>query len=380
MSRRHAEWTSGVLDWCGEASTTLPTARWLPLAELEMDNARSALDWAFGPGGDAELAGHIAANPPRRTASHDAERRQWIQAALARLDQNAHPLVVARLRLTESILSPATNSIVPAQHAIALFEAARSEAWVAISLTILVQGLICAGRLVEAESSIDRALEILRELNMMRTPAYARALARKGEVYLSLDRHAEGREILAESIALSDELRDGYVSYFARFTLSHLEFVEGHASTALRLLQECIAIAQDEGFPFLVGLARDNVADCLLALGQVDAAAIAARDSLPFVRRMGWPLQILGTIHSLAIVAARGGEVHRAARLRGYILQCCRSEGYQLEPAWHRADASLVALLRESLSAAEIEGLEADGACFDEDGAVEAAMTAAFPQ
>ena len=374
VARRHAEWTARLLEWCGDASLSLPTSRWLPVAELEMDNARTALEWALSPAGDALLAGRIAANPPRRTISHDAERRRWIDAALARLDESEHPAVAARLRLTESILSPATESIAPAAHSAALFERAGSDAWLAVSLTILVQGLICAGRLAEAESAIDRALDLLRAADAAHTPAFARALARKCEVLISLDRRSEARRLLAESIALSDDLRDGYSSYFARFTLSHLDFVEGDAGSALQLLQACIAIAQDERFPFLAALARDNVADCQLALGEVDEAASTARESLPFVRRVGWPLQILGTIHTLAIVAARRGDLRRAARLRGYVLERCRTDGYELEPAWHRADASLVALLRGVLNDAEIEALDAEGARLDEDAAVAAAL------
>jgi predicted ATPase/transcriptional regulator with XRE-family HTH domain len=374
VARRHAEWTAQLLEWCGDASLSLPTSRWLPLAELEMDNARGALEWALSPAGDALLAARIAANPPRRTISHDAERRRWIEAALARLDESEHPAVAARLRLTESILSPATESIVPAAHTAALFERAGSDAWVAVSLTILVQGLICAGRLAEAESAIDRALDLLLAADAAHSPVFARALARKGEVMISLDRRSQARRLLAESIALSDDLRDGYSSYFARFTLSHLAFVEGDAASALQLLQACIAIAQDEQLPFLAGLARDNVADCRLALGEVDEAAAAARESLPFVRRVGWPLQILGTIHTLAIVAARRSDFRRAARLRGYVLERCRVDGYELEPAWHRADASLVALLRAALNDVEIEALDAEGARLDEDAAVAAAL------
>jgi hypothetical protein len=45
-----------------------------------------------------------------------------------------------------------------------------------------------------------------------------------------------------------------------------------------------------------------------------------------------------------------------------------------LEPAWHRADASLVALLRGVLNDAEIEALDAEGARLDEDAAVAAAL------
>jgi predicted ATPase len=374
VAQRHGRWVAGFLEWSGDAFLLLPTSRWLPLAELEMDNARVALEWALGSEGDPLVACRIAANPPRRTTSHDAERRRWVEAALARLMDDEHPALAARLWLTLSTLSYATQNIEPAQRAATLFERAGDGVWLAVSLTSLVQGLVCAGRLAEAEAEIDRALGLLRELRLTRSPVFARALARQGEVLISLGRNAGARGLLIDSIALSDKLDDGYASYFARFTLSHLEFVEGNAGRALELLQECIEIAQRGGLPFLAGLARANVVDCRLALGEVEEATSSARDALGFVRRMRWPLQILGAIHTLGIIAARRGEVRCAARLRGYILACCRAEGYRLEPAWQRADETLTGVLRAQLTEAEIESLDAEGAMFDEDQAVDIAL------
>jgi hypothetical protein len=45
-----------------------------------------------------------------------------------------------------------------------------------------------------------------------------------------------------------------------------------------------------------------------------------------------------------------------------------------LEPAWHRADASLVTLLRDALNDEEIEAPDAEGARLDLDAAVSAAL------
>jgi predicted ATPase/transcriptional regulator with XRE-family HTH domain len=377
VARRHAEWVAEFLERASDASLLLATARWLPLVEQEMDNARVAVEWALSAGGDAIIACRIAGNPPRRTATLDGERRRWVETALARLGEAERSTTAARLWLTLSSLSYATHNLEAAQRAGALFEELGDRVWLAVSLTSLVQGLICAGRLEEAMSAIHRALEILRELRMTRSPPFARALARQGEVFLSLGRYAEAREVLVESVALSDLLSDGYASYFARYTLAHLEFVEGNASRTLSLLQQCTEIAEREGSPFLVGLARANVADSRLALGDLDEAQVAATEALSFALRMRWPLQILGEIHTFAIIATRRGDTPCAARLRGYTMERSRVEGYELEPAFQRTDEVLVAELREHLTEAEIESLGAEGALLDEDRAADVAFAVA---
>jgi predicted ATPase/transcriptional regulator with XRE-family HTH domain len=376
-ARRHAEWVAAFLERASDASLRLATSRWLPLVEREMDNARIAVEWALSAEGDDVVACRIAGNPPRRTATHDGERRRWVETALARLRDAEHPTIAARLWLTLSNLSYATHNLDAAQRACLLFEGLGDRVWLAVSLTSLVQGLICAGRLADATSAIDRALEILRELRMTRSPPFARALARQGEVFLSLGRYAEARALLVKSVALSDRLEDGYASYFARFTLAHLEFVEGNPSRTLALLQQCAEIAEREGSPFLVGLARANVADSRLALGDLDEAQVAAREALSFALRMRWPLQILGEIHTFAIIATRRGDARCAARLRSYIMERSRVEGYQLEPAFQRTDEVLVAALREHLTEQQIESLGAEGALLDEDQAADMAFAVA---
>jgi predicted ATPase/transcriptional regulator with XRE-family HTH domain len=377
VARRHAEWIAAFLEQASDASLLLATSRWLPLVEQEMDNARIAVEWALSAEGDVVIACRIAGNPPRRTATLDGERRRWVETALARLGETEHPTIAARLWLTLSNLSYATHNLDAAQRAGALFEDLGDPVWLAVSLTSLVQGLICAGRFPEAASAIHRALEILRELRMTRSPPFARALARQGEVFLSLGRYSEARDLLIESVALSDRLGDGYASYFARFTLAHLEFVEGNASRTLALLQQCTDIAEREGSPFLVGLARANVADSQLALGDLDEAQAAEREALSFALRMQWPLQILGGIHTFAIIATRRGDARCAARLRGYVMERSRVEGYQLEPAFQRTDEILVVALREHLTEAEIQSLGAEGSRLDEDEAADIAFAVA---
>ncbi len=88
LSRRHAEYHRDLLEAAGAAQGETVADGWHTTYVPEIDNLRAALTWAFGPEGDATIAVALAAAsaPLWLEMSLLTECRDWMQAAIARLD------------------------------------------------------------------------------------------------------------------------------------------------------------------------------------------------------------------------------------------------------------------------------------------------------
>jgi predicted ATPase/DNA-binding winged helix-turn-helix (wHTH) protein len=90
-ARRHAEYHRDVFERAEADWETTPTSEWLAVYLSQIDNMRSALDWAFSPSGDTEIgvALAVAAVPLWFQLSLMDECRSRVERALATFDPEA---------------------------------------------------------------------------------------------------------------------------------------------------------------------------------------------------------------------------------------------------------------------------------------------------
>src|SRR4029077_14308838 len=91
IARRHAEHYRNLFEGAEDEAAVRPTGECLPDNAPEIDNLRAALDWAFSPGGDAEIgvALTVAAVPLWFQLSLMDECRSRVERALATFDPEA---------------------------------------------------------------------------------------------------------------------------------------------------------------------------------------------------------------------------------------------------------------------------------------------------
>ena len=123
-------------------------------------------------------------------------------------------------------------------------------------------------------------------------------------------------------------------------------------------------------------LTRSNLAGYLLALGEVDEAEQAAKESLRDERSVGGRSNYVAwTTHHMALIAAERGQFERAARLLGYL-----DAWYQASKEFHRdfneqtSHDRASALVAGALAEEERTSLMAEGAAWTEDKAAEEAL------
>ena len=85
MARRHLQYYRDLFERIETEWETRRTVKWRPDHNRQIDDARAALAWAFGPGGDAATGVALAAAsvPLWLEMSLVSECRRWVEHALA---------------------------------------------------------------------------------------------------------------------------------------------------------------------------------------------------------------------------------------------------------------------------------------------------------
>ncbi|WP_454619005.1 ATP-binding protein [Bradyrhizobium cenepequi] len=101
-ARRHAQYYRGFFANAEAESELKPQAEWLAIYGRHIDNVRASLDWAFSPGGDAQVGVALtaAAVPLWVQLSLLAECRERTELALARIDETAAGASRLRMQLS----------------------------------------------------------------------------------------------------------------------------------------------------------------------------------------------------------------------------------------------------------------------------------------
>jgi predicted ATPase/DNA-binding winged helix-turn-helix (wHTH) protein len=107
LSRRHAQYYRDLLE--AAESNQNDTGRWASDFRVEIDNIRSALNWAFSPAGDPQIGVQLAAAsaPVWLVMSLRAECHTWMERAVAHLEpanQGTRQELIVRAALAVSLL------------------------------------------------------------------------------------------------------------------------------------------------------------------------------------------------------------------------------------------------------------------------------------
>ncbi len=375
LARKHAQWAADLADLSYEARwSTGMTARWRAEFEPEAENACSAIDWALSHD-EVVLAARIVVgfSSIYRRLVGEAETRSRFETVIGRLDAVAEPALAARAWAALSRTTGGLRRVEAAQRAIDLGERCDHRVDTTLSLSELAFGLMQAGRAQEAQAAIERAMRRLNESGLTRSAIHATVLNNGAMIANDGGRLAEARQLYEEALALSTSLGDREAAIGIRLNLAELEFDMGNVDRALELARAIEAEPRAPHMKRFVFVALQNGAAYRLALGDTAGARTAAVDALQLARGAGTQ-HIMINIHHLATVAARSGQPHRAARLRGYVDAWYRSEGYERETTEQRVDDILMTALSAQLSESEIEALAAEGARLSEDQAVAEAL------
>ena len=373
--RVFAEFIEALFEKADNAWHNTPTEAWLARYEPELDNVRTALEWALGEHGDPVLGGRITSRTILLFGELSllSEIRRWSAAALAAVGPDIAPDVEARILLSHLFGADFGNPRLEpaARRAVELCRATGDRLGLASALRLLGAVLARPGDTAAAEEYLREAEALLR--TVPRTKELGSVLS-----ILSVARELSGdaRAALAlaeESLAIARALGYRAGIEINAANLAELEFSQGNVVSAVKRAREALETTRRSGNLRLSAGILGNLAGYLLASDNVPGAAQAARESLRLAGALAWDYWVCICIEHLALVAALLGKPAAAARLLGYTSAWYRTERRVRQPTEEATFLRLVHALDAALAPKERAAYEAEGAGWSEREAVEAA-------
>ena len=374
LARRHAQWAADLGDCAYEAFRTAPTSTFRAEFAPELENARSAIDWALSHDEVILAARAAGISEFYWTLGGEAELRKWLESLVERLDAAAQPALAARAWNGLALVTVGSRKVEAAQRALELTDGCGESAIRAMSLTHIAYGLMLAGQAQEAQVIIDRAVRLSSEHDLTHSSVRSNALNVAAIIAHFTGHLEEAQQLYAEALALATALENDYLAASLRVNMGELEFQIGNTERALEFARAVKAETNGRRADYNVMVCLVNSAAYCIALDDLAGAHAAACDVLR-LGRGAYVQRFMVAIQHLATVAARTGDSRRGARLRGYVDAWYRSEGCERDPTEQRTYEILMTALREKLSDAEIEKLAAEGAQLAEDQAVAEALS-----
>jgi len=368
-----------LIDRFAEAGDTwprTPTLTWLGRYEPELDNVRAALEWAFGPQGDAALGVQLATLSIRLwdELSLFRERERWSALAMSHIEEATPPAIAARLNLvrTSNSAHGDASGFSYADQAVQLFRAADRPLDLGEALGRAGAALLTMETIGQALPYLEDALKVLEPLGP--TKPLASCLRSKGvAAYLGGDLQA-ARTLIGRSMAVCRSVGDIRGVASAQIALAEMDFIAGEVASAIAGIRRMLSGADHNRRQATLGLS--NLASYLLSDGNTALARQAAGESLREARALGWPGAIVRASEHLALVATLEGEAELAARLLGFTEAFYAKGSASREWTEQVTHRRLVAELAQRLSPARLSDAMAEGAAWSEPQAIEAASAA----
>lgn len=363
FSRRHAEWLAAYGEHVAREYLAKPNLVWLNEFVSEIDNVRSALEWALRSelDDDVLLAGQITGSFRGLWLIQGwfGECRRWITLVLERIDETQQPLVVASLltALAQTLAGP--EALAVWNHLIIVLRRHLNDRLRLASTLAALGAQYCHyGSTEKAQNAIDEAHQILVEERTPGTPSFPldnikqTLLATSLKLSVARGQFAEARAYLEEAMALGARLGDEYYSTSLVRVGAELEFVAGDPLLAAKYSVEAVRLAEAiPRAPEIIAWALCVDAAIRLSTADSRRGKAAARRAFDVVVSLEDTALRLISLQNLAAVAAHSGRWQTGARFLGSIEVWRETAKYQRSLFEEATCKVLIAALHAQLGA-----------------------------
>jgi predicted ATPase len=292
----------------------------LKVLDIEIDNFRSAWDWAIARQNVNYLKQALEG------LYWYAWKRSWHEEG-----ERAFRQAVAALRAVEPNKE---NLIVLGQ-----------------ALTLQAAMDIWLGRAAQADERALESVTILRPLDSRRD--LAGALAIQGWAALEQQQWNAAKTLLEEAVSLFDDASQSEVKAFALGQLGHIARIQGDYAAGEYWYQEALSLGKHIGDQRTIAESLVHLGNLAQWRGQYFRARQLYQEGLEVARAAGFATIIIGALHNLGAVAIIIGELDVA---RGHIeesLSIATEDGKGPGIAWSHVHLANVAIAQGDHAAAQ---------------------------
>lgn len=378
--RRHAMHFAEVFTRAEAEWPTAVSADWLKTYGPDVDNLRTALDWAFGPHGDIPLGLRLVAcsyplwwDLPQLALR---ESRRWFDRAMPHITLDTPPAIAARLWFGMSwrdVRFGDRENFAAAARAVELYRETGEPLGLGAALWRAGSALLTAETAGEARAYFDEAERVLR--SQPPTNWFALCLVKQGDLRFRLGDLDQALADYEEAMWITRSTGNWYGLMNGGSNMAELLYHLGQRERALDQLRNLRGeLGEGRSTPLVATMAAH-----LLLAGQAEEARAAVREVVTFAGAIGLPGSLGWAAEVLALLLADEGGLSQAARFAGYARFVHPSTSTR---AGSRRDVflRLDATLSERLTPAARERLMAEGAIWSEPRAAQEALAASDPR
>jgi predicted ATPase/class 3 adenylate cyclase len=369
IRRLHAEYFLALAEEAEPAVEGAQQPVWLERLEEEHDNMRRALSWSLGQGQDSELALRMSAALGEfwYLRGYFGEGRRWLEEALAKSGRTP---TAARARALQRVswLAFQQGDLDRAEEAseeglglegVEFFRTAGGD-----STAAELQRLL--GIVVGAQGEFERERELLEEsLTLSQEAGNLRGMAASlftlGSAWRQQGDLERATQLLEEALTMFRETGD---QYLIASVLTHLEFTflfQGDLERATATSEEAAAMLREQKHLAYLADALNNLGWVALLRGDSERARALYAESMQAQREIGAKVTAPENLLGLACVAAAQGEAERAARLFGASEALPEAMGAPLEPGERALQEPYLAAARSKLDETSWQEAWAEG-------------------
>lgn len=361
--RRHAQWIAQRAELAEMHSSDSPSRDHAAFVATEIDNARSALEWALHTAGDACLAARIIGGLGGALARIGllAECRRWCEAILAQLDGDAHPHLAARVYRALIVSMGGKDEIAAILGAIPFVERAGDWNGVAVLTSRLALRYGERGRFDDAERAFSRVWQIREEFELGTSPEWATIWMHRGSVFRRQGRLEDAEAAVAQSLEMARALNKPLHEMWSLVLAAEVAFARAEPQRAITIASEALELCARYRHAVVEILTRANLGGYYLALADYDRARVYSIAAIARGREAE-PGVVLAAIVHLAAAEASTGQLSRAAVLKGFFDRSRRQEALDFDPTQASSYASLTSTLERELDPHALADLVREGA------------------
>ncbi|MEO5738355.1 MAG: hypothetical protein ABIQ82_12945, partial [Variovorax sp.] len=350
------------------------TDQWVLACSPEIDNLRSAIEWACGPGGDAALALDLVniASVLMYQAGRYPECVRWMLMAEPLIDEATPVQVVAEFSLGLALVG--LHGGISAQRRMQLLDRAcdifeRQPPHGLLALTLCSNAYVAAvsGDFDSAERRLVQCRELVEQPGLRAfkgTWLFCTGLTRRYQ-----DQPVQALTAFSQALPLVRSEGNARTLFHVLNNLAAMHHELGHVDEAVAQFRRLIDHLQRSPLTDaqMMAFALNWYAHALTGQGALEEAQAQVLLSLPHCRRS------LGLRHfagMLALLAARQGRLREAALLIGCDDAARLRRGERRSPSDNRTMAVALALIGAVHPAISVEAWRLEGAGLDEDATV----------
>ena len=376
IQRRHAQYFRDKFDRASDDWLRRSDEEWRAIYPPEIDNVRTALDWALGSHGDPAIATALAGASFRMWVelSLDDEGAQRLAAALSLVGFDTPELDQARLWKGMGTLwggrapEKAATAFERASHFYRRLDHPLGLAHALVSLGLMLAQM---GRLGQAEAAYDEAFPILERADAPKAWGdYFRLL---GSLKGYMGDPASAQVHYERALSFYQKAGAERHALAMLNNLADVTWMLGDLDAALAATLEAVARLRKSPHARKrsVGTSFINLAGVHTERGELGEALAAAREGLPLLKEVGL---VWHQVDHLALRAALAGKAANAALLAVFSDEAHAARKLSRAPNEARAHARLHALLRQQIAPDELERLLVEGSRISEDDACRLAL------